>query len=133
MLSSYYPSYTCSLCPFGIIDKDGKIFKLLDVRLPKNQKNRMPVILRVLNYMKDLRRWFTLTNNHLLQFRMAEYMEDLPFNAFKDIDIVDLSVLDMTQINDGYEVFVGEENNHFDLTVSSEEFSIKASMLMMIE
>jgi hypothetical protein len=121
---------TYFLCRVGVVNGNETI-DLFDIRLPQKRDLRIDVIKRVLNYMKDLRRWFTLTNERRVQYRLVEFLDSLPYSAYNDLKLTDIAFIPSNlKIEDGYSLYIG--GKVYNLEQSTEEFSIMTSMSLMM-
>lgn len=104
--------------------------KVFDFLLPVNREDRPVVIKRVLGFMSELRRWFTMNTERNLCRRLIEFIECLPFSAFNDLKIDPSSLWKDYQVEESYFFRIG--NTEFNRDVSCEEFSIDVTIKMML-
>ena len=126
---SFFKSETHVLCPIGII-VGNQSTQLFEVRLPEQRELRADAIKRVLNYMKELRRWFALTDDRRLKIRLINFLDCLPLGAYNDLKLVDLTCMDEHIIEDNYSFFVG--NTVYEKDQSNDEFCVNVAMLLMM-
>lgn len=130
-MASSYQVLTYYSIPISIRNPGGiNNVKVFDLLLPVRREERPVVIKRVLGFMIDLRRWFTMNTDRNLRRRLVEFIECLPFNAFNDLKIDSSSLKEDYQVDDSYLFSIG--NADFDRDVSCEDFSIDVTMNLML-
>lgn len=100
-------------------------FYLFDYLVPyEDRQEKQQMIHRVFGWTKELRKWFTLENGNLLN-RFITFLDNLPYRAYNDIHISDLSVDTIKLFNIDtsytYDIVLGN-NTILENDLSNEEF-----------
>lgn len=129
-------SSTVTFCCVKVhFQTQGKNYHLFSLLLPHRPANRWDSILRVIEWLRHLRRWFDQPDG--LLHRLGEFLSQLPFSAFRELQTIDMTSLEEVNLsttdcnNYGLLIESGGDELILSRDISSEEFSTKMAMFLM--